>query len=73
MTTPDVAFDHMLIAGLAADAVFELNFTGPNADKSSTAAPGVPVRTTRERSNENGILWIGEPQPRNARLRLTRV
>lgn len=73
VTLPDIPFHQTIITGLAAEAVFELNFTGPNAADSNAEPPGVPIFTVRERSNQQGVLWLHTRQPGNARLRLTRV
>ena len=74
VTIPDIACKELMVLGLLENALFELNFVGPNVmTPTSAALPGIEVQTQYVRSNEHGVLTLPLKDLRGVRLRLHRV
>jgi len=71
---PDVASDSILLTGLQADAMYELNLGGLNATNvKGVVLPGVSAGTERLRANSKGILRMQRGDLKNLRLRIARI
>jgi heparin/heparan-sulfate lyase len=71
---PEVACNSLIVTSLQADAIYELNFTGPNVSSSATSVlPGILADVVRLRANSKGVLRVEKPGLGNLRLRISRI
>ena len=74
VSLPDLRCNFLLITSLVENAVYELNFTGPNVSSSPSAVPpGAPAQFLRLRANDRGILRVDVRQLGNLSLHVQRV
>jgi hypothetical protein len=73
ITLPDAPCSSLVVAGLEADAAYEVHLSGPNiASATGAASPGVPLRALSVRSNPRGVAVLSLDNPGNVRLRIAR-
>jgi hypothetical protein len=71
VSLPELACDSLIVTGLQANSIYELNFGGLNVSASPVPVlPGVSAGTQHARSNENGVLRIERQNLGNLRLRM---
>ena len=71
VSLPELACNSLIVTGLQAHSVYELNFGGLNVSPSPVPVlPGVSAGTQHARSNENGVLRIERQNLGNLRLRM---
>ena len=59
VTIPEIACKNLIALGLIENALYEVNFIGPNMmTPRSAALPGIEVQTQYARSNDKGVLTI---------------
>jgi hypothetical protein len=74
VTIPEIVCKDLIVLGLLGNALYELNFIGPNVTTPTSAAlPGIEVQTKYARANEKGVLTVSLGELRSVRLRLHRV
>jgi hypothetical protein len=74
VTLPEIACKSLIALGLLRNALYELNFIGPNVvTPTSAALPGIEVQTQYARSNDKGVLTVSLNGLRSVRLRLHHV
>lgn len=74
VTIPEIVCKDLIVLGLQNNALYELNFVGPNVmTPTSAALPGIEVQTKYARANEKGVLTVALGELRSVRLRLHRV
>ena len=74
VSLPDLVCDSLMITGLQANSVYELNLGGLNVTSASGAVlPGVSAGTERVRANAKGVLRVERNDLRNLRLRIARL
>jgi hypothetical protein len=74
LSLPEAPSDQLIITGLEPNALYEINFGGPNVSSSPKAVlPGVSAGTERYRANATGILRISENKRSNLRMRIASV
>jgi hypothetical protein len=74
VTIPEIACKSLVALGLLENALYELNFIGPNVvTPESAALPGIEVQTQYARSNDKGVLTVSLNGLRSVRLRLHHV
>jgi len=71
---PDIACKKLMVLGLLENAVYELNFIGPNVmTPTAPALPGIEVQTQYARTTDKGVLTLSLNELRSVRLRLHHV
>jgi hypothetical protein len=74
VSLPEAPSDQLIITGLERNALYEINFGGPNVSSSPAAVlPGVSAGTERYRANAKGILRIAQNKRSNLRMRIAKI
>lgn len=74
ITIPEIACKNLIAVGLIENALYEVNFIGPNVmTPKSAALPGIEVQTQYARSNDKGVLTMSLNGLGSVRLRLHHV